>query len=267
MTLLEYLTELTGQSVSMSTSLRLTSGQRARLAIWAEQNNVLINREVIRRSSFSPAALIEAITDGEAITVPPAVSSDLAGPDAPRMAVHPGLGIDIQSVAEIIPEADGFKDSDELKGLFSLREISYAETRPDPRETLAGLYAAKEAIKKSDNRLMDRAYSEFEILPDEHGAPYFEGFSISISHSAGMAVACAIRAPIADQQKAGGASNLPTSDDTDGSLEVPAEKAAGNSVSKKRLVSYASLLIIGMAIPLAFEWLTGCSHLGLLGCP
>ena len=65
-------------------------------------------------------------------------------------------------------------------------------------ESLAGKFAAKEAIKKADNSLVN-AWKDVEILKDETGKPYAKfkkktgkSIIISISHERKYAVAMAI---------------------------------------------------------------------------
>src|SRR5262249_30902493 len=58
------------------------------------------------------------------------------------------VGIDLQVAAELIDEeaARDPKSSAELARIFSARELSYAIAKGTVRDTLAGLFAAKEAL-------------------------------------------------------------------------------------------------------------------------
>jgi phosphopantetheine--protein transferase-like protein len=119
-----------------------------------------------------------------------------------------GIGIDIQSVAELIkPESrNDLKGDVELCAIFTLRELSYAEAKADPAQTLAGIFAAKEAARKADPLLLRRALTDIEILPDADGAPRLPGFAISISHSSGIAIAIAI--PVGEPMNGMSAANI-----------------------------------------------------------
>ena len=61
--------------------------------------------------------------------------------------------------------------------------------------TTAGLFAAKEALVKADNRLMGRAFNSIVIEHAPDGKPLYEGFQISISHTDTLAVAVAVQLP------------------------------------------------------------------------
>lgn len=103
------------------------------------------------------------------------------------------IGVDIQLIAEIEGMlCDDPKSNDEIKAIFSLSEIAYAETKPNLASTLAGLFAAKEAILKT-GYLRDSVinFNEIIIRHDTHGQPHFEGINLSISHDGEYAVSVA----------------------------------------------------------------------------
>ena len=202
-TLEEYLSGLLGQKFGPDSRVRLTSGQRARLVSWAEANGLRVNRPVIGQAEFT---LSDALSDG----APAAVRSLRETPPLPSSvpaAAASSVGIDIQRIDELIPASSDFKSNDEIAGIFSRREISYAETRADARETLAGLFTAKEAIRKADATYMDVPLAQIEVLPDANGKPQFAGFAISISHSGEYAVACATRSALTGIEPVAAASN------------------------------------------------------------
>lgn len=92
--------------------------------------------------------------------------------------------------------------------ILSSREKEYCRGKADPAPTLAGRFAAKEAILKCLGcGLKGLSWQDLEILPDEMGAPqaFFSGklqgvlaekgiktVKISISHSRDYAMAVAI---------------------------------------------------------------------------
>jgi len=192
----EYLSDLVGEVVTTNSRVRLTSGQRARLASWCESNGIGLNRATIRKAEFIVGQALSQADSPE--KAPQALQSPVTtqptGIDYPQQAIQ-AIGIDIQHVDAIIPATEDFKTNDEIRHIFSLKEISYAETRPDPRETLAGIFAAKESVRKTGLDHLSRPLIDIEILPDENGAPCIKGFSLSISHSEGLAVACAVKSP------------------------------------------------------------------------
>lgn len=116
-----------------------------------------------------------------------------------------GIGIDIIEISRI---QKGMEKASFLKKLFTKREIEYFETRGYAAQTIAGNFAAKEAVVKA----LGIGFSEFlitdlEILRDQRGKPIitFTGkaeayikrmeishIHISISHNKEQATAIAI---------------------------------------------------------------------------
>jgi holo-[acyl-carrier protein] synthase len=108
------------------------------------------------------------------------------------------IGIDMDKVEKFNLD----RNSSFIKNNFTLKEIDYAFSKSSPKETLCGLFCAKEAIIKALDR-QDVLLREIEISWDSSGRPIAkilkngisaEGeFSISISHSGEYAVAMALR--------------------------------------------------------------------------
>lgn len=103
----------------------------------------------------------------------------------------PGIGIDIESVDNFKTVSDYRADSF-YSSNFTESEISYCLLKSNPVESLCGIFAAKEAIQKSDNQFAQIALKEIEITHTSQGKPYFKNYEISISHSNGFAVAVAV---------------------------------------------------------------------------
>ena len=103
------------------------------------------------------------------------------------------VGIDIQLIAELFPsKSNDMKSDPELLRIFSPREIAFAETNRQPIDTLAGIFAAKEAIIKAGHSgINTNDLSSIEITHNEDGKPEFSGYALSISHSGEYAVAIA----------------------------------------------------------------------------
>jgi phosphopantetheinyl transferase (holo-ACP synthase) len=203
----DYLSRLLGHDVKPSAPVTLTSGQQARVAGWLSERGIAPTDLRGRLGvAFLPVAVLDSQVSPGRTAAPqgrPLPPVDGSHPDAERQ-IDAGhcvddlplvIGIDIQRIDEVIP-SPALKDpksSPELTAIFTLREISYAQSRPRPDETLGGLFAAKEALRKCDASLLQRALPEVEVLPDATGCPRYRGFTLSISHSGGFAIAVAAR--------------------------------------------------------------------------
>ncbi|EEI87025.1 YjeF domain protein [Anaerococcus lactolyticus ATCC 51172] len=100
------------------------------------------------------------------------------------------IGIDIISVSKIKEKSDKF-----LRKIFTSNELSYAFKKENPYQTLAGIFALKEAVIKAYN--LDIIYlkeAKIEVL-HEKNRPYIyiDGeiceCEVSISHDDGKAIA------------------------------------------------------------------------------
>jgi phosphopantetheine--protein transferase-like protein len=127
----------------------------------------------------------------------------------------PGVGIDIEEVSNMPIVAD-CREEEFYKMNFTPAEIGYCIIQPDQYASFAGLFAAKEAILKADNRFKAIPFNQVFIdhLPD--GQPVFNGFNISISHVNQLAVAIAIKNTGQNNKGA----NLPTTEISKSPLPV-----------------------------------------------
>jgi phosphopantetheinyl transferase (holo-ACP synthase) len=170
--------------------VRLTSGQQARAGGWLVEHGITFADLRSRLStSFQPSSLLDDA--GPAVqSFPPPQSQRPKIDGAP---VNLRIGIDIQRIDELLPVDPGLdlKASSEVTAIFTMKEISYAQSRPTPLETLGGLFAAKEALRKCDAALLALPLLDVEVLPGVSGQPQFPGFTLSISHSGGFAIAVA----------------------------------------------------------------------------
>lgn len=96
-----------------------------------------------------------------------------------------------------------------LNKIFHVKEIIYLESQNMNLESIAGMYAAKEAFLKAMHMGIN-AYSlkDIIILHEENGAPYFTfqnellkkveniTFSLSISHDGEYAISFVIATPL-----------------------------------------------------------------------
>jgi NAD(P)H-hydrate epimerase len=111
---------------------------------------------------------------------------------APKINGIIGLGVDIQRINELFPDElpEDLKSDLHLGEIFSQRELSYAASKPNPRQTLAGIYSAKEAIVKSGSNFSD--YSHIQIEHSASGQPFSTGYMVSISHSGEYVISIAL---------------------------------------------------------------------------
>ncbi len=105
---------------------------------------------------------------------------------------QPGIGIDIEEIAALPRVADLRKEAFYTEN-FTPAEIAYCILQADPYSSLTGLFAVKEAIVKADGQYRNRPFHTFGIGHSADGKPELAGFSLSISHAGGMAVAVAVR--------------------------------------------------------------------------
>ena len=189
----EFLTRLLNRPLTLATPLHLSSAQRARFNAWLHERGIQVQDQRLS-GAFTITELIGDLA-GAAALAPAATSPRPA--TAASVTLPIAVGLDIQSVTEL---TDGInlldlKGDTQMTRLFTARELSYAQARPFPAETVAGLFAAKEAIRKCQGGppWTPEQFRAIEVLPDEDGRPTFPGFAVSISHSGGIAAAVACR--------------------------------------------------------------------------
>jgi phosphopantetheinyl transferase (holo-ACP synthase) len=184
-----YFASLLAREVTDSTILHLSSAQRVRTHAWLKANAIAFDQRLLDRPFTVSQLLGESRRRGE----PPQAVAVL---DEVGLGSTAGIdcGVDIQCIAELFPQGlpSDPKSDAELLEMFSLREISYAQAKPNPAHSLAGLFAAKEAIVKCSGQGVTPLAS-LEILPNAAGRPQHPEYSISISHSRDYAVAVALR--------------------------------------------------------------------------
>ncbi|MEK7524454.1 MAG: holo-ACP synthase [Patescibacteria group bacterium] len=108
------------------------------------------------------------------------------------------IGVDIISIERFAKIGEG--DYKHWSKFFSRREWKYAFGKPDPHRSLAGIYAAKEAVMKAvGGKVMERA-DRIEITHAPDGKPLAKidkeesrAVHVSISHTNDIAVAVAIQ--------------------------------------------------------------------------
>lgn len=225
----EFLGTLLNRQLTASTLLRLSSAQRARFNAWLHERGV----EVQDQRLSGEFTIAELVGDGSANTATAPTPALLSL--APTTSIMAGstleVGLDIQSVAELTAGINmlDLKADGQMTRMFTARELSYAQAKPYPGETITGLFAAKEAIRKclGGPAWTPEEFRAIEVLPDEDGRPMFAGFSISISHSAGIAAAIACRSGVAPDRASGAESLKSASTNNTAFATVPARRIEG----------------------------------------
>lgn len=107
------------------------------------------------------------------------------------------VGVDIQSVSEL-PEAEDYWESEFYQQHFTGQEIAYALLQPNPRESFASAWCAKEALRKADSRWLDVSWKLTEVVHSSEGAPALMSeedripCSVSLSHTRDHALAAVV---------------------------------------------------------------------------
>lgn len=187
---INYFSKLINSEIDQDTIIKLSSGQAARAHAWLKKNN--LNVDVLSLGNGFTVAQLMGFTKSSSPT-PQSMQENFFTNSDMQHSIDTPIGIDIQSISEFFPLgiSSDPKADPELLGIFTMKELSYAQSRPNPMQTLTGLFSAKEAILKCSKKNI--AFIDLEILPDQMGRPIVEGYSVSISHSQEYAVAIAIQ--------------------------------------------------------------------------
>jgi len=195
----EFLSKLTGKSGDISLE-SLSSAQRARFISWAESEG--INYEKFDWGNFGFLGRDESKDLGELSLIKgdknkiekSGESSASKRLQADQIGTKLSIGIDIQSKSELFPkQISDLKSEESILKIFALKEIAYAENKPDPYMTLTGIFCAKEAIIKASEGLNNIMLRDLELVFSKEGEPKFDGFEVSISHSLDFAISVAVK--------------------------------------------------------------------------
>jgi len=95
------------------------------------------------------------------------------------------IGHDIQDT-ESMPDTPDFWNHEFYLGSFSHAELAYAVVQSDPKQNLAGFWAAKEALKKCDPAFVPVEFNQLTVAHNSDGSPYFclksRGGSVCLQH-------------------------------------------------------------------------------------
>lgn len=203
--LLPFLERLLGESVDANDTITVSSIQRARLVAWLNENSIPaslnhLRSNLIRIPDLLTGAIFAEQDPGQSapptsVPQPPdsATGEDPFGPTRYAAPVL-GIGIDIQARSSM-PEAADLRADRFYAANFAPGELAHCIQQGDPRLSLAGLWAAKEAIVKAGAAAPDKngGLAVIEILHDNDGSPQYPRCLISISHDQGLAVGVCIR--------------------------------------------------------------------------
>jgi len=186
---LEYLSKLLNKSIAEDSQITLSSAQKSRVHGWLIKAGIPFNE-----STLNGKFTIDQLLNGNSLrsTKTQTSASEFVSSTSNLNIGNAQIGIDIQRVDELFPIGLCLdpKASEELSQIFTVKELSYAQSKVDPEVTLTGIFCAKEAIQKISN--IAKNLNEIEVLPDGSGRPTSNGYLLSISHSGNYAVAIAI---------------------------------------------------------------------------
>jgi phosphopantetheinyl transferase (holo-ACP synthase) len=186
----EYFSKLLNTAVDENTVIKLSSAQSTRAHAWLKSNNFNVDNLSLG-SGFILHQLIGGVqSENIKVNTKSAEIKHVSSVLNSHSNIY--IGIDIQSIGELFPSGLPIdpKSDIELLAMFTIKELSYAQSKGCPLQTLTGIYAAKEAAQKCTQNKIN--FTDMEILPDQNGKPSVNGFSISISHSQDYAVAIAV---------------------------------------------------------------------------
>lgn len=171
--------------------IRLEAGLRHRLGV--------ANAGVQQAATFGELCRILGIA-GDSASAPETAQTEVIA-QAPVIAAKTEaaagevqVGIDVEPIAAL-PEASDYWEHEFYKNTFSPREIAYALLQPSPKETLAGAWCAKEALRKARPALAEMEWTALEVVHDASGKPAMtiQGKAargaLSISHAGELAIA------------------------------------------------------------------------------
>lgn len=197
--LLTFLEGLLGERVGATDTIAITSMQRARLISWLNDNSVpaqftRFKSNLIRVTDLLSGAAFGASGNDESAAAPSPSERPATEPKRALALGVLGIGIDIQARSSM-PEAADLRSDRFYSTNFSPRELGHCIQQADALLSLAGLWAAKEAILKAGAAERDKAggLAGVEIGHRPDGSPQFPNCLISISHDHGVAVAVCVR--------------------------------------------------------------------------
>jgi phosphopantetheine--protein transferase-like protein len=115
------------------------------------------------------------------------------------------VGLDVEDI-RALPVALDYWEHEFYRATFTRSEIAYAVLQAEPRAHFAGFWCAKEALRKCDPAFSAVSMERTAVAHDASGRPYLTietevgaerlGHALSISHSAEVATAVVVLAPL-----------------------------------------------------------------------
>jgi phosphopantetheine--protein transferase-like protein len=208
-----HLLQLRPEDVTAGTALNgILSGSIGRARLDAALRNKLGSSRTEIYTVATYGQLAEAICDSESIVPDPRDGRERMAEAKPVRAAeavhHHDVGIDIEAIGNL-PKVTDYWDSPFYKSHFSNTEIGYCMLQPKPLETFAGLWSAKEALRKTSHNWAHLDWKEIEVAHDPKGSPYLvvQGadlrpeYSASISHTPEFSVAVVVRVLKVESQR------------------------------------------------------------------
>lgn len=197
--LLAFLERLLGEPVAATDTITVSSTQRARIVAWLNDHSIHASFSRLKSNLIRVPELLSGAAFAEEQDAQPSAPQPAAAP-APTRAVPLagsavlGIGIDIQARSSM-PEAADYRTDRFYSANFSPRELAHCIQQGDPLMSLAGTWAAKEAIVKAGAGAREKAdgLAGVEIVRAADGSPQYPNCLISISHDHGVAVAVCVR--------------------------------------------------------------------------
>jgi phosphopantetheine--protein transferase-like protein len=173
------------ESVDADTSLRAidNSLSGARLRLGLKRLGIEFNSPKV------PATFgeLERVLAGSGSTSAPAVATEIKALPVPSPAAAGArIGHDLQDL-ESMPDTVDFWSHEFYLGSFSPAELAYAVVQSVPKQSLAGFWAAKEALRKCDPAFVPVEFTQLTVAHRSDGSPYFSfqsnGDRVSLQHS------------------------------------------------------------------------------------
>ncbi|QWD32239.1 4'-phosphopantetheinyl transferase superfamily protein [Polynucleobacter paneuropaeus] len=195
---IDYLAKLLNRPITEESEIFLTSAQRARFHSWLTKNQIGFDEEILSGKFIVQSLILDMpnqSSEGKHDPYQDFISTNDISTINPN-----AIGVDIQKIGEIFPYGLplDLKSDPELISIFTFRELSYAQTKNNPLETLTGIFCAKEAIQKCS--FFQRKLRDIEIQYKSDGRPVSDDFSVSISHSGEYAIAVAFHSALFTKQ-------------------------------------------------------------------
>jgi phosphopantetheine--protein transferase-like protein len=180
-------------AAALSGSLATSLG-RARLAARLQSELGITHPGIYTAASFGElCAVAGASLEADTNDIRPAAPV-AALPGIAHVPQAGSIGVDMQAASALPDVLDHWEDAFYQRH-FTGGEIAYCLLQPDPRESFAATWCAKEALRKADARWMGADWTAIEVIHDDDGKPSLHGngaplpCSLSLSHTNGTAVA------------------------------------------------------------------------------